>query len=65
MTASVPQGATLIPKSPGPPPAPDASRISIEDAQHYVRLVLSIHSCYKKACDNLLISFISVKYNQK
>ncbi|XP_052776486.1 nuclear pore complex protein Nup155-like isoform X2 [Mya arenaria] len=35
MTASVPQGATVIPKSPGPPPAPDASRMSIEDADHY------------------------------
>ncbi|WAR23622.1 NU155-like protein, partial [Mya arenaria] len=37
MTASVPQGATVIPKSPGPPPAPDASRMSIEDADHYIQ----------------------------
>ncbi|XP_052257804.1 nuclear pore complex protein Nup155-like [Dreissena polymorpha] len=35
LTASVPQGATVIPKSPGPPPAPDASRMSIEDAEYY------------------------------
>ena len=41
MTASVPQGATVIPKSPGPPPAPDASRISIEDAERYVRKLIS------------------------
>ena len=36
MTASVPQGASMIPKSPGPPPAVDSSRMSIEDAEQYV-----------------------------
>ncbi|XP_060597073.1 nuclear pore complex protein Nup155-like [Ruditapes philippinarum] len=35
MTASVPQGASVIPKSPGPPPAVDSSRMSIEDAEQY------------------------------
>ena len=36
-----PQGDT-IPKTPGAPPAPDASRISAADAEQYVRFQLKM-----------------------